>query len=137
MAEGFANRYGSDVMQAFSAGLAPALIVQLLTRKVMEDKNINIDHHEPKEVSRFNLSAFDLIINMSGRPLPNRTGNVREWNIEDPIGKDEAAYVAVRDLIEMKVMQLILELRREVNPRETPKHSKRARVLERAPEDRS
>ena len=42
MAEGFAKCYGSDVMQAESAGLAPAGIVQPLTKKVMEEKNINI-----------------------------------------------------------------------------------------------
>ena len=42
MAEGFANRYGQDVMKVASAGFAPASIVQPLTRKVMEDKNINI-----------------------------------------------------------------------------------------------
>lgn len=43
MAEGFARKYGSDVLEAASAGLSPASIVQPLTRKVMEAKNINID----------------------------------------------------------------------------------------------
>jgi len=117
MAEGFAKCYGSDVMQAQSAGLAPAPIVQPLTKKVMEEKNIKIDYIYPTEVSALDLRSFDLIINMSGRKLPGNGGvELRDWNVEDPIGKDEAVYVAVRDRIEMMVMRLILELRRKASP---------------------
>lgn len=131
MAEGFANRYGSDVMEVASAGLAPAAIVQPLTRKVMEEKNINIDHHQPKDLTRVDLNSFDLVVNMSGRPLPSRSDlRAIDWNVEDPIGKDESVYIAVRDLIEMKVMRLILDLRRELNPREAPKRNKRAHLAE-------
>ena len=75
------------------------------------------------------MAAFDLIVNMSGRALPTRTGvSAREWKVEDPIGRDEPFYIAVRDLIEMKVMRLILELRREANPPEPRKRSKRSPV---------
>ena len=35
MAEGFARSYGADVMEAHSAGLAPAVSVPSLTRQVM------------------------------------------------------------------------------------------------------
>ncbi len=52
---------------------------------------------------------------MSGRRLPmNLAGEIQEWNVEDPIGKDESVYVAARDKIEMMVMRLILELRKKV-----------------------
>jgi protein-tyrosine-phosphatase len=113
MAEGFARKYGADVMQPASAGLAPAPIVQPLTKKVMEAKNINIDDQFPKEVEHLNLFGFDLIVNMSGNPLPTRLPTeVLEWKVEDPIGKSEELYLAVRDQIEDKVMRLILELRR-------------------------
>ena len=114
MAEGFARRYGSDVMECASAGLAPANIVQPLTRKVMEVKNIQIDDQYPKSLEQITLPHFDLIINMSGRPFPTRlTIPVREWKIEDPIGQSEDVYNTVRDQIENSVMQLILEFRRE------------------------
>lgn len=114
MAEGFARRYGSDVMECASAGLAPAAIVQSLTRKVMEAKNINIDDQFPKNLEQVPLSRFDLIINMSGRQFPLRLPiPVRDWPVEDPIGQSEEFYNTVRDQIENLVMQLILELRRE------------------------
>lgn len=114
MAEGFARKYGSDVMEAQSAGLAPAPIVQALTCKVMLDKNINIEDLFPKDFTTITLSQIDLIINMSGFRLPTRTSvPVRDWVVPDPIGTTEDTYVSVRDQIETLVMQLILELRKE------------------------
>jgi arsenate reductase (thioredoxin) len=112
MAEGFARKYGSDVMEAFSAGVAPASVVQPLTHQVMEEKNISLDGHHPKHYSMFDLLTFDLIVNMSGYKLPGRLpGEVREWKIVDPISRSEDVYIAVRNEIEAAVMRLILELR--------------------------
>jgi arsenate reductase len=114
MAEGFARKYGSDVIEAISAGLSPAAIVQPLTKKVMEDKGISIDDQFPKDLSSLPLSTCDAIINMSGVKLPGRIPmEIREWQVSDPIGKTEEVYVGVRDQIEMLVMQLILQFRRE------------------------
>jgi arsenate reductase len=117
MAEGFAKCYGSDVMEAQSAGLAPAAIVQPMTKKVMEAKNINLNYLCPKDLGAVDLERFDLIVNMSGRRMPiNSALEVQDWNIEDPIGKDESVYIAVRDKIEMMVMRLILDLRKKASP---------------------
>lgn len=125
MAEGFARRYGSDVIEPFSAGFSPALIVQPLTKKVMEAKNINIDAQFPKDLSMIDVPDIDLIVNMSGTKLPPRMPTeVRDWKIEDPIGKAEDVYVTVRDQIENLVMQLILELRREARGSEKTSGSK-------------
>jgi arsenate reductase len=113
MAEGFGRKYGSDVMECASAGFAPASIVQPLTKKVMEAKNINIDDQYTKHLDQVNAREFDLIVNMSGNPLPPRLEvEILEWKIEDPIGKSEEVYLAVRDQIENLVMHLILRLRR-------------------------
>jgi protein-tyrosine-phosphatase len=114
MAEGFARKYGSDVIEPASAGFAPAMVVQPLTKKVMEAKNINIDDQFPKDLEQVGVKQFDLIINMSGNKLPGRMPiEVRDWPVEDPIGKAEEIYTAVRDQLEHQVMNLILELRRE------------------------
>jgi arsenate reductase (thioredoxin) len=127
MAEGFAAKYGSDVMHAVSAGLAPAQIVQSLTKKVMEAKNININHQYPKDLATVDPATFDIIVNMSGRKFPAKTSiDVREWQVEDPIGKEEEVYIAVRDQIEMQVMHLILELRRKAHPPKPAKPNKRS-----------
>jgi arsenate reductase (thioredoxin) len=114
MAEGFARTYGSDVMEPASAGLSPASVVQPLTKQVMQAKNIKIDDQYPKHFGSLDISSFDLIINMSGAKLPAGIPvEVREWNIEDPIGRSEQVYCAVRDKIEHLVMKLIVELRRQ------------------------
>lgn len=119
MAEGFARRYGSDVLEAFSAGISPAAVVQPLTHKVMEEKNIRLDSQFPKSLDSIEVSNLDLIVNISGVKLPKRlTIPVQEWKIEDPIGRDEETYVAVRDQIEMAVMRLILDLRKQARNEE-------------------
>lgn len=103
-------------MEPASAGLSPAGIVQPLTKQVMQAKNINIDDQYPKDLSSIDVSGFDLLINMSGAKLPARIPiAVRDWNIEDPIGRSEDVYFVVRDQIENLVMSLILELRRETD----------------------
>jgi arsenate reductase (thioredoxin) len=116
MAQGFAAAYGKDVLEAQSAGLAPASGVSGLTRKVMLEKNIKLDRHFPKALSEVGISGFDLVVNMSGYELPgNASVPVREWKVEDPIGAKEEVYCKVRDQIEQLVMGLILEFRRERN----------------------
>jgi protein-tyrosine-phosphatase len=113
MAEGFALRYGADVMEVASAGLVPAAMVAPLTRKAMlVTKGINLEEHWPKSV--FDVSGpFDLIVNMSGYPLPKGvTGKeVRSWTVQDPVAGDESVHVEVANLIETMVQQLILEIR--------------------------
>jgi arsenate reductase (thioredoxin) len=115
MAEGFARKYGSDIMEPASAGLAPASIVQPLTKKVMSARKIDIEGQHPKNLDTLDIRTFDLIVNMSGATLPSGRlpMQVREWKVEDPIGQTEEVYCAVRDQIENEVMRLILELRKE------------------------
>ena len=111
MAEGFARTYGSDVLQALSAGLAPALAVAPLTYKVMLEKNIDIGNLFPKDFKSM-VDSADLIINMSGFELPLKSAvPVENWEVRDPIGESEEIYREVREQIEQRVMQLILALR--------------------------
>src|SRR5690242_20113546 len=108
MAEGFARAYGSDVLQAQSAGLAPAMAVAPLTHKVMLEKNIDVGNVFPKDLKAV-IGSADLIINMSGFELPVKAkAPVEKWDVRDPIGESEEVYRQVRDEIERRVMQLIL-----------------------------
>jgi arsenate reductase len=122
MAEGFARKYGSDVMETASAGLSPAAIIQPLTRKVMEAKNITLDDHFPKDLAGVLMSGFDIIVNISGKKLPTKMPmEVRDWNVEDPMGKAEESYLIARDQIENLVMRLILDLRKASRPAAGPR----------------
>lgn len=112
MAEGFARAYGADVLEAASAGISPAAIVQPLTRQVLAARNVNIDMQFPKGMEILAREQFDLVVNMSGQKLPLAPGaNVREWPVRDPIAQPQAVYEAVAGEIEGLVMRLILELR--------------------------
>ena len=128
MAEGFARKYGADVMEAASAGLSPAAIVQPQTHQAMNEKNITIDDQFPKDLSSVDVKTFNLIINMSGVKLPGRIPvEIRDWKVEDPIGRSEEVYTAVRDQIESQVMQLVLELRRDARRLASPSGAGMAR----------
>jgi arsenate reductase (thioredoxin) len=121
MAEGFARAYGSDVMRAASAGVAPALMVAADTRRAMKEKNIALDDHFPKSVEQLSRAQFDLVVNMSGVELPETLGTIRTWKVRDPIGTKYDAHCAVRDEIEKLVMDLILEMRRSAQTSAMPR----------------
>ena len=119
MAEGFARKYGSDVLDAFSAGLMPTISVPSMTRKVMLEKNAPIDQQFPKGLELYQRAAFDAVINMSGQPIPRTLQtNARNWVVFDPMGESEGVFRQVRDQLENQVMQLILELRAKANKAE-------------------
>lgn len=116
MAEAFARTYGADVMQPCSAGLAPAMQVMPETRALLREKNITLTEAVPKPLSTWAGVTFDLVVNMSGRPLPKGAvkGPVESWAVPDPIGRGEKEYRAACEQIEQLVMRLILTFRMAV-----------------------
>jgi len=111
MAEGFARAYGSDVLTAESAGLAPAMSVSPLTHKVMLEKNIDLGYLFPRKLDSLK-GPFDLVVNISGAKISNTIqAPVEEWSVLDPIGMPEEVFRAVRDEIEQRVMRLVLAMR--------------------------
>jgi arsenate reductase (thioredoxin) len=85
MAEGFANHYGSDVLQAFSAGPAPTQGLALPTVAAMKEKNIDMSRHVPELYDPGDAIRCDLVVNMSGYALPGpRPQNLVEWTVKDP-----------------------------------------------------
>jgi len=111
MAEAFARAYGSDVMEARSAGIAPATIIMPLTRQVLGEKNVRVDGQFPKSLEVAAREPFDLLVNMSGAKLGHDSARIVDWPVPDPVGQKEEIYRAVAAEIERLVMGLILELR--------------------------
>jgi arsenate reductase len=113
MAAGFANHYGSDVLHAASAGLAPTQGVAPHTVFTMMEKNINVSGHVPERYEPFEAVQYDIVVNMTGFRLPGPapTG-LLEWKVPDPYGRPIEVYRTVRDDLEQRVMRLILELRK-------------------------
>jgi arsenate reductase len=118
MAEGFARTYGSDVLIAASAGLAPAMKVARDTKTAMAEKGIDLRDHFPKTIRNLGRAQFDIVLNMSGSEiLPNEVPGAKivEWDVEDPVSLKYEDHCKVRDQIETMVMQLVLELRQAGN----------------------
>jgi protein-tyrosine-phosphatase len=118
MAEALARAYGSDVIDAHSAGLSPAMMIAPLTKQILEERNIGMEGHFPKGVDMMAREKYDVIINMSGQNLqgPSRalsSSRVVDWRVPDPIGRTLEVYRSVAAQIEGLVMALILELRSE------------------------
>jgi arsenate reductase (thioredoxin) len=112
MAEAFARAYGSDVLEAHSAGVAPAPIIMPQTRLVLEEKNLRVDGQFPKSLEMVAGEPFDLVVNMSGVKLSTPARTV-DWPVPDPVGQKDEVYRSVAEQIEGLVMRLILQLRTE------------------------
>ena len=112
MAEALTRKYGSDVIEAASAGLSPALNTASLTRAVLLEKNVDLGDHLPRRLRDVDLSKYDLLVNLSGEKLPAKMGvAVEDWPVKDPFGGTDEEYRRARDEIEMLVMRLILRAR--------------------------
>ena len=112
MAEAMARKYGSDVLEASSAGLTPAMSNTPYTRMILAEKNIDLGDHLPRRFRGRDLQDFDLVVNMSGETLPANLGvPVENWDVADPYGGAEDDYRTARECIEMLVMHLILRAR--------------------------
>lgn len=114
MAEAFANRYGSDVLRATSAGLSPTPAIVPPTIAAMKEKNIDVSMHVPRLYDPLKARECDLVVNLSGYDLPGAPIlRSVEWDVADPYGGTPALFRKVRDELEHRVMRLILDLRKQ------------------------
>lgn len=112
MAEGFARAYGAGVVNPMSAGLYPASSVSRLTREVMADHHIDIGDQFPKAFGEVPVETFDIVVNMSGQPLPAQLKpRVLEWAVDDPMGFGKPVYEEAASDIERLVRDLIDRVR--------------------------
>jgi len=112
MAEGFARAYGGGAWEVESAGLMPAVNLPPLTRQVMEEKGIDLEHQFPKPLEWVQPETYDIVINISGCDLPPELADrERRWDVEDPIGQPVKSYRKVRDQIDALVRSLLEEVR--------------------------
>ncbi len=113
MAEGFARAFGKGVWEVESAGLMPAVMIAPPVREVMDEKGVSLADQYPKPIHWLRPDRFDLIVNISGYPLPEGiAAPVVEWQVDDPIGRPLRVYRRVRDEIESLVRGLLEDVRR-------------------------
>lgn len=119
MAEAFGRSLGRHLLAPASAGLSPVFELPEGTLRVMQEKGIDISAQFPKSLSSLDLKSYDLVVNMTGLPIPSLSSvNARNWIVPDPVGRPDAILREVRDEIESLVMGLVLELRKQAEPPE-------------------
>lgn len=123
MAEGFARDLGKGLVEAFSAGVAPAGINQRAC-KVMEEVGIDISRQSSKGIYENLLNSMDIIITLCSHAeelCPPTPPDIRRihWPIYDPvksIGTEieiTESFRRVREEIGSKVRGLIEELKNQ------------------------
>ena len=117
MAEAIANARHGDVIDAFSAGLGPAPIVQALTFSCLRENGVDLDpEKQPQPLAKCDWASADLIVNISGHGvlsvIPEYKGDILIWDVPDPIGQPIAVYRVARDLIDRQVTALANALRK-------------------------
>ena len=108
MAEGWAKKLGSDVLEVYSAGTDNYHEVKPLAVQVMEDAGVDMSKHTPKLLTDI-PEEVDILITMGCNVvcpfLPN--SHSEDWGLDDPSGGPVEDYRITRDLIKEKVEDLI------------------------------
>jgi arsenate reductase len=123
MAEAIAKHIAADVMEPSSAGLVAFGEIAGPTIAVLTERGISADGQSSKSLRSEELSAADLVINMTGRSgtsiFTGPTPPFEDWDVGDPYGFNLAVYREIRDQIEKRVEGLARRLREKVDSAET------------------
>ncbi len=114
-AEREAERRGVDV-EVLTGGTLPADHVHPEVVETMSEVGIDLSGRVPKEVTDEELASCDVVATMGCSTLSlDADVDVRDWDLTDPDGKDEAGVREIRDEIEGRVEALFDELEAEVS----------------------
>ncbi len=115
MAEAIARHRASDVIEASSAGLVPFGEIPDTTISVLRERGIAADGQSSKPLRSEDMSAADLVINMTGRSgatiFTEPVKQLEDWDVGDPYGFNLAVYRGICDEIEARVEDLARRLR--------------------------
>ena len=108
MAEGWAKKLASDVLEVYSAGTEDYPEVKPLAVKVMEEVGIDMSEHHPKLLTDI-PEQMDILITMGCNVVcPNFPNSYSEdWGLDDPSGGPIEDYRETSNLIKSKVEDLI------------------------------
>ena len=112
MAAGFLEHLGQGRVGVLSAGSAPKESINPIAVEAMLEKGIDIANRKPKILTNESVQASDVVITMGcGDACPFYPGKrYEDWVLEDPAGQDLQFVRKVRDEIEERVKQLLIEI---------------------------
>jgi len=111
MAQGFAEVFGGERAEVFSAGSRPSSSIDPLVIQVMKEKGIDLSSKRPKSLNELPPMEMDYLITMGCEETCPAVlaKKIIEWEILDPKGKSLDAFRNTRDMIEEKVRTLLKE----------------------------
>lgn len=108
MAEGLANHFYKDIIEAYSAGSRPSGSVNPGAIEVMKEIGIDISKQSSKGFGELPVKNFDYVITLGCKDVcpifPAKA--FKEWNIPDPKGKPIEFFREVRDRIKEELENL-------------------------------
>lgn len=112
MAQGFAEVFGGEKVEVYSAGSIPSSQIDPIVIEVMKEKGIDVSGRRPKGLNELPPIEMDYLITMGCEEtcpavLAKR---VIEWQIPDPKGKPIEVFREVRDMIEDKIRVLLAQI---------------------------
>lgn len=113
MAEGWAKKLGSDVLEVYSAGTEEYPQVKPGAVQVMEEAYVDMSEHYPKLLSDI-PEEIDILITMGCNVVcpyvPCK--HSEDWGLEDPSGGPIEGFRNTRDTIKEKVEDLIKRVKK-------------------------
>lgn len=108
MAEGWAKKLGSDILEVYSAGTENYPQVKPLAAQVMEEAGVDMSKSYPKLLSDI-PEEVDYLITMGCNVVCPYIpcSHSEDWGLEDPSGGLIDDYRKTRELIKKKVKKLI------------------------------
>ncbi|MDD4069109.1 MAG: arsenate reductase ArsC [Candidatus Izemoplasmatales bacterium] len=108
MAEGFLNHYNDGSFEVYSAGTEKYPSPKPLAIEVMEDLGVDMSYSRSKLLTEI-PNEVDVLITMGcGVECPFIPTKYREdWGLDDPSGNPKLEFEKTRDLIRLKVLDLI------------------------------
>lgn len=117
MAEGYARTWGSELMDTKSAGTYAIGFINAPVIEVMQEEGIDISDGHPKQITREMVEEADLVIALGGDPeliFPVLLRNkLITWPTPDPFGESVERTREIRDMIKVRVSDLIIDLSKE------------------------
>jgi arsenate reductase (thioredoxin) len=115
MAEGIANAFHGDVVEAVSAGSRPAGWVHPMAIRAMADAGVDIGAAESKGASQFLDEVFDVVVTVCSSaaqdcPMWSGAKRIEHWPIEDPsFGEGDALkrFIVTRDELARRIEELM------------------------------
>jgi arsenate reductase len=112
MAQGFAEVFGGEKVEVYSAGSIPSSQIDPIVIEVMKEKGIDLSSKRPKGLNDLPPIEMDYLVTMGCEEtcpaVP--TKKIIEWDIPDPKGKSIDIVRNVRDMVEGRVRALLKEI---------------------------